>query len=294
MLGELRLDFYFKAVDLVSSGSTSAAFLLDEELASSGTDLQDFLSGLQAHLIHLLQVKAGGLDSVDIPPDLKDEFTSAAENHNEADLIRMLQFCTAAEVDIRRKFNPRTRLQLLLLKFATLDSSVVLSDLIGQLEGKSSIQKIKTRTEVGSKPVKQTRIEDRKTEDASEPSGKQAALEAPTTPPDDPLAVVQNGWDGICVRITEKHHSSGSAISCGYPVEYRDGVLTLGFKYKNHLEIARDYRQILLEEVIALIGKVSLEFKMSDLPENNVHRNHAEDDPALKLLEERLGAREID
>ncbi|NQU05646.1 MAG: hypothetical protein HQ568_06095 [Calditrichaeota bacterium] len=170
----------------------------------------------------------------------------------------------------------------------------MLSDLIKQLEGKSSIPKLKTRTEVGSKPVRQKQIKDRKTDDSSEPAGKQAVREAPSTPPDDPLAAVQNGWDGICARITEKHHSSGSVISCGYPVEYQDGVLILGFKYKNHLEIARDYRQILVEEVIALVGKVSLEFKISDLPENAIHRNHTEDDPALKLLEERLGAREID
>jgi DNA polymerase-3 subunit gamma/tau len=296
VLGELRLDLYFKAVDLVGSGTTTAAFLLDEELASSGTDIQDFLSGLQSHIIQLLQVKAGGLDSVDIPPDVENEFKTAAENHSEADLIRMLQFCTAAEVDIRRKFNPRSRLQLLLLKFATMERSIELSELIGQLESNKTIQQPQKRVESKQGAIKQTRIEDKVIIGSKESSEKQDRKEIPIfNSKDDALAVVVGKWDEICARITEKHPSSGSVISCGYPVEYQDNILTLGFKYKNHLEIARDYRQTLLEEITNIIGKVSLEFKVTDLPENITQRNNTKevDDPVLKLLEDRLGAREI-
>ncbi|MCF7809487.1 DNA polymerase III subunit gamma/tau [bacterium] len=296
VLGELKLDLYFKAVNLVGSGTTTTAFLLDEELASSGTDIQDFLSGLQSHIIQLLQVKAGGLDSVDIPPDVEEEFKTVAENHSEADLIRMLQFCTAAEVDIRRKFNPRSRLQLLLLKFATMERSIELSELIGQLEGNKPIPQQKKRTETKQSTIKQTKIEDKVTAGSKESSEKQDQKVIPVfNSTDDALAVVVGKWDEICKRITEKQPSSGSAISCGYPIEFKDNILTLGFKYKNHLEIARDYRQILLDEIIAIIGKVSLEFKITDLPENITHRNYVKEtnDPVLKLLEDRLGAKEI-
>lgn len=149
VLGEVRLDLYFRAVDLVSSGSPADAFVLDEDLSSTGTDPQDFVFGLQTHIMHIVHFKTMGAEKVDLPREYIDEFKRVAGNLSEGDLIRLLQLASVAETDIRRNFNPRHRLQLLLLKFVTFERSVVLSDLIDRLSGS---KKVPSSGSTGSKP----------------------------------------------------------------------------------------------------------------------------------------------
>lgn len=136
--GEIRLDLYYRACDIVRNREAKEAFLLDEELAGSGTDLQDFLIGLQNHLIQILQVKSLTTEKVDLPVESKELFNKAAESFSEPDIVRLLQLCASAERDIRRNFNPRLRIQLLLLKFASFDRSIAVSDIIERIESGES------------------------------------------------------------------------------------------------------------------------------------------------------------
>ncbi len=135
--GEIRLDLYFRACDMVKNRDPKEAFLLDEELAGSGTDLQDFLIGLQNHLVQILQVKSMKINNVDLPVESKGQFQEAAGSFSDPDIVRLMQLCAAAERDIRRNFNPRLRLQLLLLKFSSFERSVTISDIIERLQSDS-------------------------------------------------------------------------------------------------------------------------------------------------------------
>ena len=290
VVGEVRLDLFFKATDIVSSGSTSDAFMLDKELALSGTDPQDYLLGLESHLVQILQVKSTGVDNADIPPDAKTDFTAAAEKLSEADLIRMIQFCSTAEVDIRRKFNPRTRLQLLLLRFATMDRSVVLSELIGKLEdgvpavrsAPSETAPLKSRKSVASGVVL--------------PVNSKTRELAPV--PDDPLTVARKAWDSICDKIAEKHNASGNMIkhNGGYPVSYENGTLKVRITNKSLLDRVRspEIMRELHRELEAIIGKVKLDFEVGELPEEALKQDPIYDDPEIKLLNERLGAQPVE
>jgi len=315
VLGEVRFDLYFRTVELAAEGTITDAFQLDEELAASGTDPQDFILGLEEHLVQILQVRSAGIENVDVPPDAKEEFERASQRFAEADLIRLIQHCSTAEVDIRRRFNPRTRLQLLLLRFATMDSSVVLADLIEKLGGGVTsvassapasvatpassvrIEGEKSDSQVSDKPRQmslnntQAKVEHVDQEVAeSITDGKTAKIAAPI--PDDPLGVAQKNWDKICDRVALKHNSSGRLIKCdGYPVGYENGFLKIRFTSKYHLEKARDCRQMLQRELSMFVGNVNLDFEVGELPERTKSETGEEDDPAVQLLIDRLGAR---
>ncbi len=314
VLGEVRFDLYFRSVELAAEGTITDAFRLDEELAASGTDPQDFILGLEEHLVQILQVKSAGIENVDVPPDAIEEFKRASQRFAEADLIRLIQYCSTAEVDIRRRFNPRTRLQLLLLRFATMDSSVVLADLIekfgsvntdvtpvapahvvtpastARVEDKKSVTHVSDKTQQMSLNNAQEKLEpaDRESAEAG-PDGETAKIAVPI--PDDPLGVAQKNWDKICDRIALEHNSSGRLIKYdGYPVGYENGFLKIRFTSKYHLETARGCKQMLQSELSMFVGNVNLDFEVGELPERTVSESVAEEDPAVKLLMDRLGA----
>ncbi len=326
VLGEVRLDLYFKAVGLVNSRSMAEAFKLDEELAAAGTDPQDFILGLESHLVQILQVKSVGVENVDVPPDAVKDFKGAAQQFTEADLIRLIQFCSTAEVDIRRKFNPRTRLQLLLLRFAAMENSVMLADLIDRIENVAAGKPDDVhraagsvaRPEVAETPTQPVpgRVDGKKSDAhvADKPQqislnnahSDNAADSAPVSEetqsgkaakkkivpiPDNPLEVAQNAWDEICDRIALKHNSSSKLMKFdGYPVGYENGYLKIRFTSRYHMDNARSRKQALQRELASFVGNVNLNFEVGELPARKVAGDKQEDDPALRLLMDRFNA----
>jgi len=308
VIGDVRLDLFFRAVDLANSGASDEAFKLDQELASSGIDPQDYIAGLQAHLVQILQTKAVGPNNIDLPEEAREQFSRTAEQLGEGDLIRLLQYCSTAEVDIRRNFDPRGRVQLLLLKFATFDRSVDLADLLKQIEGKtgSTPSRISSPDRSGTeKPRltagKQTSLKPLppgttgrpSTPTSSSPAEVKGSVEAPSPAEhSDHLMVAQTAWDELCDRISLEQNSSGRMIKHGgFPVAYENGKLKLHFASRSHYDAAHTCRQALHRELSALIGEVKLELEVGEVPERPVTGTTSETDPAVQLLNRRLDAR---
>ncbi|MDP8241125.1 MAG: DNA polymerase III subunit gamma/tau [Candidatus Hatepunaea meridiana] len=296
VVGDVRLDLYFRAVNLTTSGSTAEAFKLDEELALLGTDPQDFIIGLESLLVQLLQVRSVGIDKVDIHPDAKDDFTKAGTQLSDADLIRMLQFCSTAEVDIRRKFNPRTRLQLLLLKLAMVDSSVILTDIINRFKDddltKPPTKVSQPRSTVISKTSSQP------IQKQPKPAVKQESAVEVKTPVSTPVAstdileTAKREWINICDNIAKNHRMGGNNIKVGgYPFSYENQTLKIRFNKQIHLDTARSLSSELQKELEAVIGKVKFELELGDIPGSEVAFTNNNSDPALKQLKDRFGAR---
>lgn len=284
VVGEIRHDLYRRAVELVESKSPADAFRLDGELASVGTDPQDFIVGLEAHIIQLLQVKALGVDQADLPSEVRDDFARVAERLSEADLVRLLQICSNAETDVRRNFNPRARLQLLLLRFAAFERSVALAEVV-KLLAEDSRPSASGDTEPKAQPA-------RPNSTAVEKPGSDAP--GTSTPPlnggENPLATVQAAWDGICERIAEDHNSRGPIIQYGgFPVAYDNGRLRINFPSQTNLKTARECLPALKRGIEAVIGAVQLDLEIGDIPQRGEESPADADDPALKMLIDRFG-----
>ena len=268
--------------------------------------------------MQILQTKTVGIEKAEIPPDAIKNFEHAAERFSEADLIRLMQYCTAAEVDIRRKYNPRTRLQLLLLKFATMSSSISLTDLLRRFESGTltdqsaprtkpadeSIQRLTSvETEKKKKPEPyQTKLLNNNLNKADKSQvGKPRKIESVqedkaasdvSSQSDDPLVAAQKTWTKVCDKVAAAYNSSGQLIKFGgYPVSYEDGGLTIRFSSKIHSDAAQSCMTALHRELKSIIGDVKLELEVGELPGNIESEKTEESDPALKLLFDRLGAK---
>ena len=297
--GEVRLDLFFQAVELVATGNHAAALVLDAELAALGTDPQDFIVGLEAHLMLIMQAKALGVEKLDAPVEFKPAFAAAAGKLGDEDIVRLLQYATAAETDVRRNFNPRLRLQLLLLKFAAFERSVLIAELLKDLEadrgGRTAKSSPPPSNPRPAEPLRQTlpttNSARSNTAAASTPPTLPPIL--PSTPPSDPLAAAQAAWDDICERIAKDHNSRGRMIKYGgYPATFNNGVLRVNFSKQVHLDTARGCLDNLRRELQAVIGEATIDLQLGEVPDRSGGAV-TEDDPAVKMLQERLDARLI-
>lgn len=316
VVGEVRLTEYFQAIDLVRNRSTAEAFKLDELLASSGTDPQDFLLGLETYLVQLLQAMSLGIDKVDVPLEARDDMATAVELLTENDVVRLLQLTTAAEADVRRNFNPRVRVQLLLLKFAVFEQSVVLTEVLKTISGQpatsSSAYPAKERSRgnstsetsesapgTGTQKNKQTSMlnSHSSSERTSEPEQVNTLVFQPSNIPDipeNPLQVVQEAWKQICDKIIEKYNSRGRMIFHeGYPVEYINGRLKINLTGKAILETARALHAPISQEIQLYIGLSTVEFQIGELPDQEGKQTVPDSDPAVQKLVERWNSKVI-
>lgn len=295
IIGEVRHDLYFRAVNLAFSGDAAQALQLDEDLALVGTDPQDFVSGLQSYLVQIISVKSLGIDKADVPFEARDEFIQTSQRLSEADLVRILSLCSSAEVDIKQKFNPRIRLQLLLIRMAMFERSIVLRELIEQVgENKSTVSikppvsqrpnmKLTINDEIDTEPTLTPNTESKEKHNSSSKVDSGRGEEV--------LKNAQSSWNMICDKVSQEYNSRGQMLKYGaYPVELRSGILKINCNSPTVLEAARTGLHIIKRELTSLVGEIRLELAQGPLPSNHFEN---EVDPMIRMLEDQLGAQQI-
>ncbi len=302
VLGEVRLDLYFKALELTQSHSLMEAFRLDTELANHGIDIQDYLTGLQNQIVQILQVKTAGVENADIPTEYRNDYQEMAKRLAEADLIRMLNLAAQAELDVRHNFAPRLRLQLLLLKLATLDRSVDITELLEKLKtgpgfnttnsnDQTSKAKSNPPTTISSAPTPRANPTPENVLLVSKP----VELKGKTNLSDDEILIkAQTEWDDICEDVVHTHNSSGRLIhSGGFPVSYRAGVLRLNFIDAMHLDRVQACRQVLIKALTDRLGPIRIEFAIGEIP-MKPKSEQAHFEPTIMSIMQRFDARPVD
>ena len=235
---------------------------------------------------------------MDVPQDSRSEFTQFAARLTEADLIRLLQYCAAAEVDMRRNFNPRIRLQLLLLKFASFDQSVVLGDLIRRLESKTISSEPPTASAKPQKSSTSSLPGSRKSQNveplpATAPATAPSASSPNTASDAELLSRVQSAWSEICAAVSKEHNSRARMLQLGgYPTAFRNRVLTVNFAKSFDLDAVRGCIPSLQKELVPLVGEVQVGLALGPIPQSSSDEE-SENDPVLNLLKERLDAKPI-
>ncbi len=139
VLGVADDDLLFGALDAVAAHDARAALQVAARLAQTGRDLQIAARDLEVHARELLVV--GTLGEVPgelrVTPDRDARLAEQAERVEEADVVRLLDLLGAAMRAIRDGGDPRTQLELALVKAATPEvdaSTKALLARIGRLE----------------------------------------------------------------------------------------------------------------------------------------------------------------
>ena len=134
VLGLVGDDMYAEVLDLVAERRPENVFPLIDRLADAGVDLTEFMGGAGDVLRSLLMVQLGNE-----PEGLTEAVRAALERYRSrlqtGDVVRMLRLLSESEVLIRRSANARLVVETLLLRWAMMDRTVDLQEVLAGRSG---------------------------------------------------------------------------------------------------------------------------------------------------------------
>jgi DNA polymerase-3 subunit gamma/tau len=136
VLGAADVDLLFGAVDAVDGGDARAALLAAARLAESGRDVGRFFGDLEAHLRGLMIVQTLG----EVPEELRvtaeqdARLADQARRVGPATVLRQLDLVADALRAMKDGADPRTQLELALVKAARPEHDPTLRALMARLE----------------------------------------------------------------------------------------------------------------------------------------------------------------
>ena len=136
VLGAADADLLFGAVDAVDAGDARAALLAAARLSESGRDVGRFFGDLEAHLRGLMVVQTLGEvpDELRVTPEQDDRLAEQARRVGAASVVRLLDLVANALRAMKDGADPRTQLELALIKGAQPEHDASLRALTARLE----------------------------------------------------------------------------------------------------------------------------------------------------------------
>ena len=134
-MGVVDLDLFFQLTDHVRSQHSAGVLQLVERIMREGYDLQEFLAGLAEHLRNLLVARSLDDDSlIEAAAATRQRYAAASQHFEESDLLRLLMIAGDAEDAIKNSSQPRLKLEMALLKMASITHAVDLRNALTKLD----------------------------------------------------------------------------------------------------------------------------------------------------------------
>ncbi|MGH2980071.1 MAG: hypothetical protein ACRDLQ_10625, partial [Solirubrobacterales bacterium] len=129
-------EIVFAATDAVIARDPGAALRRVQELSESGRDPVQFMRDLTAHLRHLIVVQTLGEppDSFSVTADQVPRLEGQARDLNQAEAVRAIDLLADAVAAVKEGADPRTQLELALLKAARPRADASIEALLMRLE----------------------------------------------------------------------------------------------------------------------------------------------------------------
>jgi DNA polymerase-3 subunit gamma/tau len=129
VLGLVEDELYAEVLGLVADRRPEAVFPLVDRLVDAGADLVEFIGGAGELLRALLMLRLGTA-----PEGLTEAVRESLERYRDrlepGDAVRMLRLLADSEPLIRRSANPRLVVETLLLRWAMMDRTVDLREVL--------------------------------------------------------------------------------------------------------------------------------------------------------------------
>ena len=136
-LGLVPEDEFIAILDIIAERRAADVFPAVGRLAEAGIDFGGFLSGLADMLRAQLTLVLGGA-AADLSERAREALDQRRDRFTAADLLRMLQAIGELEPRFRKSGQQQLLIETLLVRFALLDRSVELEDVLRSLGGSSS------------------------------------------------------------------------------------------------------------------------------------------------------------
>jgi len=133
-LGLVPEDEYVQLLDMIADRRAGDVFPFVGRLADAGVDFGQFLAGLGEILRAQLSVALGG-DAVELSDHARKELLARKDRLAPADLLRMLNVIGEMEIRFKRSGQQQLLVETLLVRFALLDRTVSLENVLQALGG---------------------------------------------------------------------------------------------------------------------------------------------------------------
>jgi DNA polymerase-3 subunit gamma/tau len=137
VLGLAGEELYLEVLEIIAERRHADVFRFVQRVLDEGYDLSEFYRGLADAIRALMLFKLEGPDAGEVRADLRPQYEQLAQQFETGDLLRML--AQVAEMDtegrLRKATNPRLLLEALLLRFAHMDRTLEIEDLISAASG---------------------------------------------------------------------------------------------------------------------------------------------------------------
>jgi DNA polymerase-3 subunit gamma/tau len=139
VLGLVGHEVFLELFGIVADRRAADVFPFVARLMDQGYDLAEFYRALADYIRTLLVVRLGGSDTDGVREDLRGAVAEQAARFAPGDLLRMLAQVSELDADgrFRKSGDQRTLVEILLLRFAYLESTVLLEDVLAALGGKA-------------------------------------------------------------------------------------------------------------------------------------------------------------
>ena len=234
VLGLVEDELYAEALALVADHRPEGVFPLVDRLVNAGADLTEFMAGTGEVLRALLMLQLGTEPEV-LTEALRQSLERYRDRLQPGDVVRMLRLLTDSEASIRRSASPRLVTETLLLRWAMMDRTL---DLREVLQG-------------GPQPeARQAQPEPRQ----AQPETRILRDVAPSASPAEALrgsATVPEAWPGILAEVRARSRFLGEAVANTTPGAVEGSTLPLVLAESNPLFAERIQAQAaVVEEVV--------------------------------------------
>jgi DNA polymerase-3 subunit gamma/tau len=232
VLGLVEDELLAEALGLVADQRPEGVFPLVDRLVDAGADLTEFIGGAGELLRALLMLQLGTA-----PEGLTETLRQSLDRYRErlepGDVVRMLRLLADSEALARRTVNPRLVVETLLLRWAMMDRTVDLRDVLRGGEGPGRAAPGQPRTAPG--PGGQTPPETRILRDAGPgPSRPSPPAPAPAGPRQSPAGLAE-AWPDIVADLRSRSRFLGEALARTTPGTVEGSTLPLVLAESNPL-----------------------------------------------------------
>ncbi|HSW55766.1 MAG TPA: DNA polymerase III subunit gamma/tau [Ignavibacteriaceae bacterium] len=134
MLNLIDEEIYFKISDAVIDKDFKVVFQTSEKIYENGWDFGDFVDGLIEHFRNILSVTVtDSTNSIETADIYKTKYLEYKGNFSESDILRLLNFLSKAQQELRFSQNQKLKIEIILSHLIALESSKTISELISEV-----------------------------------------------------------------------------------------------------------------------------------------------------------------
>ena len=201
-LGLVDIPFLFEMEQAIRQKDSSKVLSLLEEFINAGGDLEEFVHGLIEHFRNLLiaKISPGRKEVFELSEEHIRKYEAQAKDLVVSDILRMIKISADLNSVLKRSNDPRTHVEVALVKLSRLDSSIRLEEL---LEGLISLKSGCNDVSGTSSPIKDSPIQSK--------TGNPSAS-SPRKTGDISFSQIQAKWDKILEKVKKNKTSLWSCL----------------------------------------------------------------------------------